>query len=81
MYDSPKAAHFDAYRDGVKLGWNDPAGLDARWKVARVVSDRLSEVGMSADMMRMNSAKIAAIEAAIAELNADNGITVKLAAA
>lgn len=34
MTDKPKAAHFAAFHDGVRLPHNSPTGLTARWTVA-----------------------------------------------
>ena len=40
-YDTPKAAHFDAYdNDGRKLAWNDELGLSARWLAARIAAEK-----------------------------------------
>lgn len=47
-YDSPKAAHFDAWRRGKKLPPMDAAGLEARWAMARAVA----EIGV--DMLAMS---------------------------
>lgn len=45
MYDSPKAAHFDAYHNGKLLAFNDPVGLQYRWAAAdRIARDVTTDV-------------------------------------
>lgn len=51
MYDSPKAAHFDAYINGKLLHHSNGAGLRMRWEFAERVESILglrSMVGLTA---------------------------------
>lgn len=36
MYDSPKAAHFQAFLDGKELPFNSKLSIDMRWAAARI---------------------------------------------
>lgn len=65
MYDSPKAAHFEAVQNGKPLPWNNEAGLRCRWAAA----DACRACGVS-DMLRADPALVAeALVATNARLN------------
>ena len=76
MYNSPKAAHFVAVKDGEELPWNDKLGLVCRWQAAGIFAER----GIT-DMMHV---KISDLASAISVVNktcqeSDPAIAIKLA--
>lgn len=65
MYDSPKAAHFEAVQGGLVLPWNNEAGLRVRWAAA----DECRRRGVG-DMLRFDPKVVAeALEATNQRLN------------
>ncbi len=42
-YETPKAIHFDAYRDGEKLPSTNTDGLRSRWRAASICSNMLKD--------------------------------------
>ena len=56
-HETPKAVHFDCFKDGNKLRWNDPVGLRYRWKAALIakyvdvkdLEQAVSDVNISLD--------------------------------
>ena len=74
VYDTPKAAHFDAYLKGKgKLADNDPVGLEYRWAAAaRVQQEAVS------DMLRYTSNAIKDIREVLQMINCDREIVVTL---
>lgn len=65
MYDSPKAAHFEAIQNGKPLPWNNEAGLRCRWAAADAC--RAHGIG---DMLRADPVLVAeALRAANVRLN------------
>lgn len=65
MYDSPKAAHFEAVQGGKPLAWNNEAGLRCRWAAA----DECRRRGVG-DMLRFDPKTVAeALEATNERLN------------
>lgn len=72
VYDPPKAAHFEAIRNGELLHGLDPVGLKARWAVAR---------RLNCDMLHLLPEDRKAIDEALAAVNAElkpHGIVVGL---
>jgi hypothetical protein len=72
-YDSPKAAHFDAYRRGELLPATDPSGLLLRWHAARIVYARVT-----CNMLRMNASTKRKIADALDAVRGDSDIEVHL---
>lgn len=48
VYDSPKAAHFDAWCGNGKLHPSDPVGLEYRWAAARMIARDIGVFNMQA---------------------------------
>ena len=42
-YETPKAIHFDAYRNGAKLPSFSTEGLNSRWRAAAICTNRLKD--------------------------------------
>ncbi len=72
-YDSPKAAHFDAYQRGELLPGNDPAGLLIRWHAARIIYARVT-----CNMLRMSDRTKRKIADTLEAVRGDSDIEVHL---
>lgn len=74
VYDTPKAAHFDAYLRGKgKLPDLDPVGLQFRWAAAaRVQQEAVS------DMLRYTASALSDIREVLQIVNAKRKIVVTL---
>jgi hypothetical protein len=73
-YDSPKAIHFSASRDGLRLAHNHPVGLAARWAVAHKCRELVG------DMSRLDFTERLDVVKAAAEFNhaTTSGVIVQL---